>query len=427
MPGSVYEEFRSACFHLQFDPQNVGHEMSFYRVLNEQALLFYQRCHWKWNNATGWVQARGDYSTGTMTLTQNSRVVTGVGTTWSPDFEECWIAPGTDPSESAWVRIGRVASTTQILLVDPYPFTTASASAYIIRQRYIPLPRDVLAYDGMTARNNDFGPLEFVSGGQAEAYYLRTKDTGTPYVFMPGNVPAWRVGATYPDTPSAAPTLTEVAGGSLTALGTYSYKYTWVMNGVETGASPAASITLTAGNQTVRLSNLEQIGALQGRYARIYRAEVASTGLVGIYYRVGDVTTTDAIATPTDDLGTLTDYTKPYYESAQTQYIRVWPRTSDLKFELELRYQARPRTVQKRSDYLDGPPDAQNAILYGTIAAMARAMNKGGVANTYQNMADGMVDQLQRTGLSERPQQMLVKPAGRGFHMLPPNSIRLVP
>lgn len=407
MPGNAYEMFRSAAFHLQFDPDNTGYKKTFYRVLNEQAEDFYNRCRWSWNAAVGYVYARGDYSTGTATLTQNSRVVTGSGTSWNETHEGMWIGAGTSPSEVDYVRIGRVASATQILLVDPYAPTTASSSAYVIRQRYIPLPRDVLAYDGMVARATNYGPLRFFTEGEAEDMFLRPGDGGNPVAFTPAVPPPWRLGATQPDSPATAPTLTAAAGGSLTSGATYRYKYTWVMNGIETGASPEAEVTVTAPNLTTTLSNLELIGAVQGRYARIYRAD--STG---IFYRVGDVTTLGATTTPTTDDGTLTDYTRPFYEGGQIKYIRVWPRTSETKLELELRYQARPRLIQKDSDYLDMPIDAQNAVLFGTISAMARAYNKGAVAAQLQKAADAAMDQAQRTGLVARPAQMVVQRNG---------------
>lgn len=424
MPGSAAEMYRSLCFHLQFDPQNTGFKTSFYRQLNEEALALYQRAHWKWNNAKAWVQARGDVTTGTATFTRGSRVVTGVGTSFDSIYEECWIAPGTDPVESDWVRVGRVASTTQILLVDPYPFPDASSSAYVLRQRFIPLPRDTLAYDNMLARTNNFGPLTFCSQGEMDYYYLRTQEAGTPMVFGPGIPPMWRVGATQPDTPTAAPTLTQAAGGSLTALGTFRYKYTWVMNGVETGASPEASITLTAGNQTVVISNIENIGALQGRYARLYRANDAT----GIFYRVGTNTSPDVTATPASDDGSQTDDTRPFYEASQTQYVRVWPRTSSAKLNLEITYQARPRMIQKDSDYLDMPLDAQDAVLWATVASFARSMGKGGLAAEMQNRSDKAVNQLLTTGTHERPQAMVRTALNRGHVgpvVLPPNTIRM--
>lgn len=425
MPGSASEMYRSLCFHLQFDPQNAAHKVSFYRQLNEQALALYQRAHWKWNNAKVVVKAKGDVTAGTATFTRGSRVVTGVGTAWTSESEECWIAPGTAPTEASWVRIGRVASSTQIILVDPYPFTTASASAYVVRQRYIALPRDVLAYDNMVARENNFGPLTFLSEGEMDNYFLRPQEAGTPMAFGPGVPPMWRVGVSQPDTPASPPTLTQSAGGSLTANATYRYKYTWVTNGVESGASPDMTITLTGGNQTVSVSNLDGVGALLGRYARIYRANDAT----GIYYRVGTNTTADFTSTPVSDDGSQTDDTMPYYEASQTQYIRVWPRTSAEELELEVTYQARPRLIQKDSDYLDMPLDAQNVVLWSAVADMARAYGKGGLAAQLQERADKALNQLLTTGTHERPQamvRMVLQPGRCGPTLLAPNSIRRI-
>ena len=423
MPGPASELYRSFCFHLQYDPQNSGHKTSFYRQFNEEALHLYQRAHWKWNNAKAWVYARGDVTTGTATFTRGSRVVTGVGTSWDVTHDEFWISPGTDPQEQEFVRVGRVASSTQVLLVDPYPSPTITTS-YVMRQRYIPLPRDVLAYDGMVCHVNNFGPLAFCSSSEMDAYYMRPSEAGTPRAFGPASAPPWRPGATQPDTPITSPTLTQVAGGSLSALGTFRYKYTWVMNGVETGASPEAEITLTAGNQTVQVSNLEEVGALQGRYARLYRANAAN----GIFYRVGTNTTSDYTTTPVSDDGSQTDYTKPYNEGSQTQFVRVWPLTSENKLTMEVTYQALPRPIQKDSDYPDMPIDAQSAVLWATVASFARAMGKGGLAAAMQDRADKAVNQLLALGTHERPQTMVRRAlsANRvGPVLLPPNTIRM--
>lgn len=408
MPGSVLDLYRDNCVLLQFDPQNTGDKLAFYRMLNVKMLELYQQEPWKFAMATGYVTAYGDYTTGTALFTSGNRVVTGTGTAWaSANAESAWIAPGTNPTEDQWVRIGRVASDTQILLVDPYPFATTTSASYTIRWRFAPLPRDVLSFRGITARVNNFGPLKFISDVSAQSNYLDLITTGNPIMYTPAVPPQWRRGAGIPDSPATAPTLTASLGAGLSP-GVYQYRYTWYMNGIETGSSPIASITISGAiNNQVQLSGLEQVGALQGRYARIYRADAT-----GIFYRIADVTTT----TYTDD-GSTTDYTLPYYEGARTQYVRFYPRPTVTSFLVDLLYHARPRLVQKDSDYLDMPLDAESAVLYGAIASIAAGRNKPAIAAKYDQFWQRQIDLLRRTELTETPDLMtrdgIKNPPGR--------------
>jgi hypothetical protein len=405
VPGPVSQLYRDYCRALSFEPQNNGVKLEFYDILSTQMMELWQQAAWKFAMRTGYVYARADYTTGTALFTNGSRVVTGTGTAWTGrTAEEAWIAPGSDPSEDQWVRIGRVGSDTQILLVDPYPGTTTSSASYVVRWRFCPLPRDVLSYKGITARVNNQGPLEFISAEEAEALYLPLNQTGNPVAYCPAIPPQWRVGAGIPDTPGTAPTLTLAAGAGLTVGVTYSVKYTWIMHGIETGASPVATITTTAGNLQISVSQIEEVGALQGRSARIYLADAT-----GIFYKVADTT-----ATPYVIDGSSIIKSVPFYEGAYTQYIKFWPRASQTSWLVDLRYHARPRLIQKDSDYIDGPIDVESAVVYGAIAAAARSKNKAGIAAQYQVLHDRQVDLLRRTEIAEAPQLMVRVGIGGG-------------
>ena len=413
MPGSALQMYNEASMHLQFQPNAATWKQAFYSMLNQQAVMLYQRAHWKWNNGVYYLYLYADYTTGTMTITQGSQVVTGVGTTWESHMENAWIAPGTDPSDGEFVRIGRVDSTTQINLPAPYARATQTDTSYVIRWRFYPLPRDVLVFDGMTARTNNFGPLSYISAQEAETLFFNTKDTGTPNFFTPGIPNRWALGQNGPTPPANAPTCTAVAGGSLTVNTTYTYKYTYYSNGVESGASGTATATTAGANLTIRLTGLERVGATDGAYARIYRA-----GPDGLFYKIADHSGSSTY----DDDGSDISYSVPYNESGLTQYVRFYPRTTTDDFEIEMRYQAIPRTIQKDSDYLEMPLDAQMVVEYGAVAALARAMNKGGIATQYQGLADRLTDQLQRTETAERPQLMARAPTysyGRGNRWYP--------
>ncbi len=81
-----------------------------------------------------------DYTTpGTVSITQGSTTVTGVGTsfvpTTNPQLESRWIKFAQPTGDELWYQIDRVISTTQISLFVPYQgITIAASSAYTIGQ-----------------------------------------------------------------------------------------------------------------------------------------------------------------------------------------------------------------------------------------------------------------------------------------------------
>lgn len=69
-----------------------------------------------------------DYSTGTVTVTNGSKTVTGAGTSWSANADAGMLlrVAGAGP----YLPVASVDSNTQVTLLDPYPGTTAAGAAY---------------------------------------------------------------------------------------------------------------------------------------------------------------------------------------------------------------------------------------------------------------------------------------------------------
>lgn len=391
--GDIYEFVQ---YVLDFAPENIGYKQGFYRVLNMKANDFYRLCPWTFLNTKSTVTARGDYTTGTVTLTNGSRSVVGVGTTWDSTMDEAWIAPGTTPSAADFVRVGRVTGTTQLYLVEAYTGATVAGTAYTIRWRYNRLPLDLLDMQAMTARIVKYGELAFVSAAQERQSYLNEDITGTPICYTPANPEVWQRGQVTPPTPTNAPTVTYSATVSTLTTGTvYQYCYTWLMHGIETACSPIVEATPVPGTPSVVLSNFERVGATEGRTVRIYRAVKTE----GIFKKIADVN-----ATPYTDSGTAVDDTLVYTENNDTLWMRFYPRPGiGTSYSVELAYQLRPRLLQKDSDRIAGPPDACDAIVYATIAEMARKSSNGNAAAQYEQMASRAVDRCRRTYLNYKP------------------------
>jgi hypothetical protein len=82
------------------------------------------------------------YSTGTVTVTQDSKTVTGSGTTFTKDMEGSFI----QINGGEFYEIRSFTSATSISLVIPYQSSSASAQTYEIFKRFYPLPLDFIRF-----------------------------------------------------------------------------------------------------------------------------------------------------------------------------------------------------------------------------------------------------------------------------------------
>jgi hypothetical protein len=112
------------------------------------------------------------YSTGTVTATNGSRTVTGVNTAWMVASTQEFQVVGGDLlriGNQRPVVIDTVDSPTQVTLVENWPHSTASASAYtIIRYATPPEARVLGALETLAQRGSSTSPFEritFDSGG----------------------------------------------------------------------------------------------------------------------------------------------------------------------------------------------------------------------------------------------------------------------
>jgi hypothetical protein len=112
------------------------------------------------------------YTTGTVTATNGSRTVTGVNTAWLVASTQEFQVVGGDLlriGNQRPVVIDTVDSPTQVTLVETWPHSTASASAYtIIRYATPPEARVLGALETLAQRGSSASPFEritFDSGG----------------------------------------------------------------------------------------------------------------------------------------------------------------------------------------------------------------------------------------------------------------------
>lgn len=82
-----------------------------------------------WMNPYDADLANADYTTGTVTLTNGSKTVTGSGTTFTAAMVGRWIKSDT---EGVWYKIAAFVSTTEVTLKRKYVGTTTAGLAYTI-------------------------------------------------------------------------------------------------------------------------------------------------------------------------------------------------------------------------------------------------------------------------------------------------------
>lgn len=98
-----------------------------------------------------------DYTTGTVTATNNSTTVTGSGTSWLTPFVpsassvinlNLWIQIASPKGDNNWYQIASIDSATQITLVQPYQGTTTTGANFTIGQMPILLEdfHDLIVY-----------------------------------------------------------------------------------------------------------------------------------------------------------------------------------------------------------------------------------------------------------------------------------------
>ena len=131
----------------QTDSQSTLKKKQLWRRINACGTKILAEFGGKWpgQRRDGWLNLDALYTTGTVTATQNSRVVTGSGTTWQtgqPNFKNWKIQIGAE-----WFRIKSVQSDTSLTIEQQYTHTTQSGIAYQIWHDEYELPPDVFCID----------------------------------------------------------------------------------------------------------------------------------------------------------------------------------------------------------------------------------------------------------------------------------------
>lgn len=199
-----------------------------------------ERRRWSWLVKWNQFILPAAYSTGTCTVTQNSAIVTGSGTTWTAAMVGRQFRIGTS---TPIYTIAQVDSSTQLQLQLPWGGTTASAAGYSIYLCYVTPPPDdffnlISVWDpnfnwqlGLNVTQNELNAIDSQRANMGQAYVLANYDysqNSTGFVSAPveiigsGSGPSIAGSASYTGPANALFTVQLTLGG---AAGTATYRW----------------------------------------------------------------------------------------------------------------------------------------------------------------------------------------------------------
>ncbi len=161
---------------------------------------------WDWRKRTFYLTTRKPHEDGTISLTQNSRTITGTGTNWTTDMKLGYIL-----LNSILFKIQEVASGTSLTLEAPYPDITESGKSYRLVFPDYPLDEQIsiitsIKHEGVEIevvnRDRLLDSISIVSNLERAAFGDRLRDdffnTGTVTVNN-GSATITLASATFPD------------------------------------------------------------------------------------------------------------------------------------------------------------------------------------------------------------------------------------
>lgn len=149
------------------------------RKINQTYKEVARASDWEILKRTSELRTVANYTAGTVTVTIDSRTVTGSGTTWTAAMQGRYFRPG---GSQNWYKIARFVSATEITLATPIIEATASGIAYTIWQRYYYLQSDVRKILSIHSWYAD-GELPDKSNYYIEEFTSNPSNTGRPEIF----------------------------------------------------------------------------------------------------------------------------------------------------------------------------------------------------------------------------------------------------
>lgn len=282
---------------------------------------------------------------------------------------------------------------------------TAGYGWTIVFRSYL-LPSDAIQVLGYRDDRADDGWGKLMSIGRLteENLFLDRDDTGRPQVVIEDDSRSRRA-------PFEAPTLAQVATGSLTQLRKFAYRYTIKNAGIESAPSPEAEITLTGANDQVNVTGFEDLrwGAGSddsGARVMLYRRDLTARGP---WILVAELRASVAAVTGFADTAMLPAYAVSWDDatydnpSGTRQTARLYYRADEDRI-LSLRTWFRPKPLQGLTDVPLGP----HALCNYLVASVMADLLSGSEAAKFEGRANEALASLDAY-LSKRDERYRVQ------------------
>lgn len=316
------------------NPNTTGYRNEVVNLLNDTYIGLCTSYRWLFLQARVLMQVYPDHTTGTVTVTNGSRTVTGVGTGWGRHMDgHQFIGPDGSTYGIAF------ASGLTMYLEGPYNGPNVAGAAYTVRFFAYAMPADCVEPVNLMSRTDDRGRVHYIDTETEANNYLDRDDVGDPFAYLSAGMRTTR---------TVDPEFTAAAGpgaGTLVAGTEYGYRVTVVYRGTEGPPSKEATFTATATGE-IDLAGIEDLrvgGVSVGYEKRLYRR----TGATGPYKLLA--TLVDSATTYADTGAVAPNPESAMYEHGQVFTVWFYPRPSTAKM-LELWYQVRPGRLDKDQD-----------------------------------------------------------------------------
>lgn len=253
------------------------------RWINNARRVLYRERDWDALKAYYQLNKVIDYTAETIAITQDARIVTGSGTTFTTKMVGRYIRFG---SQSEWYRIVKRNSNTELIIEADYISTTLTASSYIIRQVFYRIPAaarklknvgqfqfsQVISEVGDRVFLKNY-PTYFIAGGTGEKYQLAgTWDKSNTYTT--GDVS----GSQYNVTLTGVSTIwmDECIPGDIITIANQDY----VIKSVDSDTQ----ITLYAGLKVAATNATYSIATNQDSWIIRFNSQTTTRGIIQIEY-----------------------------------------------------------------------------------------------------------------------------------------------
>jgi len=379
---------------VDYDPNVQTYIDEVNRVVNEIYLDFFTDRPWKFAQETEEIQVYRDVIVAaTITLGASSvqDIITNPFLPWMEGAIVEIVGNTTTADNGEYVIAKSTAGT---LTLEGFTASANDGVTATVKQRFVDMPADCSEVMSIGIRS----PM---SGTQAHFDYLsRNRDEELSLLLSSTGLPTdWLI---HDDAtmiqPVLASGLTANGAGTL-GTGLHYVKYTFVHKNKESAPSPASTVTLAPGGDSIDVAGLQDTGANSGILKKAYirtpdsNAYYASTAA----FALETATTMTGIVVATDY---LVGAERLPENDGHYKRVRLYPR-QDTDYLIEVRFVFRPDRLIEDTDVPEFPPDHHRYLVYRACQELFVKHDNITHSEVYRRKADVEMLRMENNYLSE--------------------------